>query len=276
MWMGRIIAAEASDAAAVPPTQEAEEQLQKALAWAKALATPEKADKKKKGEKSVSTANPQYFKILSCKFTRLYYLILSRMPAHYRSGRDLKMKTVIARQDRNMGVSPPIYWEFLSCLTGLQLAASMLALSWKGYETCATRLATAPRDLKRWDVTGLEEIDNLFARIFGEFGDSSICIGTNSKAYRNALIMYAQGCHDIAKLVAERMANAGQPSQATLCTDIKAALAWPGEENPTTIPYPLPTRRFLAWIFALFASIQTAINEVSSFSLSLFVITAPM
>lgn len=49
---------------------------------------------------------PKYSRILSCPFSRLYFLTLSRMPAHYRAGSELKMRNVISRQENDfMGVS---------------------------------------------------------------------------------------------------------------------------------------------------------------------------
>lgn len=50
--------------------------------------------------------NGKYSKILNNRFARLYFLTLSRMPAHYRDATDLKMSTIASRQTGTMGVSP--------------------------------------------------------------------------------------------------------------------------------------------------------------------------
>lgn len=43
--------------------------------------------------------------IFSCPYTRQYCLILSRLPAHYRAGPELKNSSLNSRQSRDMGVS---------------------------------------------------------------------------------------------------------------------------------------------------------------------------
>lgn len=73
-------------------TTEADIALQAAISWAEVLRSEKK--------------NDNYFRILNDKFARLYFLTLSRMPAHFRNGKDLTMKTVLARHDTgHMGVS---------------------------------------------------------------------------------------------------------------------------------------------------------------------------
>lgn len=49
--------------------------------------------------------NSKYTRILHCRFARLYFFTLSRMPAHYRDRSDLKFATMTARHDHDMGVS---------------------------------------------------------------------------------------------------------------------------------------------------------------------------
>lgn len=52
-----------------------------------------------------NSENSKYHRILNCRFTRLYFFTLSRMPAIYRDSSELKFSTVIARNDHDMGVS---------------------------------------------------------------------------------------------------------------------------------------------------------------------------
>lgn len=63
-----------------------------ALAWAKSPSGP------KGGE------NSKYHKILNCRFARLYFLTLYRLPLHFCGSKDVMMKTFLARQGRDMGV----------------------------------------------------------------------------------------------------------------------------------------------------------------------------
>lgn len=50
-------------------------------------------------------SNEKCLRMLSCPFTRLYCLTLSRLPSHYRGGWELKQVGLTARQKRDMGVS---------------------------------------------------------------------------------------------------------------------------------------------------------------------------
>lgn len=103
-WCGKFIIAEdldretdlkrakAGETESPLSTEHYDKALQAALQWAE-----------KPGE-------AKYHRILSCRFTRLYFLTLSRMPAHYRGGSELKMGNVITRQERDMmGVSSSKY-----------------------------------------------------------------------------------------------------------------------------------------------------------------------
>lgn len=99
VWFTKLIAAEDADAEAdrarpdgddetPPSTVNYDQVLQSALNWAHKAAE-----------------NGKYLKILTCRFARLYFLTLSRMPAHFRDATDLKMSTISQRQKRDMGVS---------------------------------------------------------------------------------------------------------------------------------------------------------------------------
>lgn len=101
VWFSKLIAAEDADAEAdrgrqetkdgpksPPSTVHYDRVLDAAMKW---------ADK--------AGSNGKYQKILNCRFARLYFLTLSRMPAHFRDATDLKMSTINARQKRDMGVS---------------------------------------------------------------------------------------------------------------------------------------------------------------------------
>lgn len=91
-----IARAEGAVTDSAPCTENYDKALQAALAWAD-----------KTGE------NMKYHKILHCRFSRLYFFTLSRMPAHYRDGSDLKFGTVNARHDYDMGVSLARYTIFI-------------------------------------------------------------------------------------------------------------------------------------------------------------------
>lgn len=96
-WCGKFIYAEDLDRAAdlaltaagnepsAPSHSNFDQALAAALAWA--------------------SGDAKYDRILSCRFSRGYFLTLSRLPAHYRSGPELKMANLLARQHRAMGVS---------------------------------------------------------------------------------------------------------------------------------------------------------------------------
>lgn len=98
VWFGRLIAAEDADleldrargdeSERPPTTVNYDAILDDALKWAHSA-----------GE------NGKYIKILNCRFARLYFFTLSRMPAHFRDATDLKMSTINTRQKRDMGVS---------------------------------------------------------------------------------------------------------------------------------------------------------------------------
>lgn len=109
-WFGKIIIAEDADQLATaeaqaareasgdtelypPITTKTEEVTQAAVAWARAYG----------GEKKATDS--KYARICNCRFARLYFLTLSRLPAHFRATKDLVMATVTGRQKDCMGVS---------------------------------------------------------------------------------------------------------------------------------------------------------------------------
>lgn len=104
--------------------------------------------------------------------------------------------------------------------------------------------------LGQLDETALSEIDAAFTTIFGSFHSSPIRIATNTLEYKEALALYRQCCVDAARHV----------QQPGTLQNLGDALAWPENDD---IPYPFPTRSFVAWIFDLFGSIPNAVNEVS-------------
>lgn len=94
-------------------TAEADAATRDAIAWAEA----QRADRK----------NENYSRILSDKFARLYFLTLSRLPAHFRHSKDLKIKTTLERHNGNMGVSELYSIKFVLSLT--HIGSSRRALS---------------------------------------------------------------------------------------------------------------------------------------------------
>lgn len=108
-WFEKMIAAEDADRAdeaaaqaartaaadfAIYPCQtaQADAVIASALEWVKGPSGP------KGGESS------KYHKILKCRFARLYFLTLCRLPAHFRASKDMTIKTFHGRQGRDMGV----------------------------------------------------------------------------------------------------------------------------------------------------------------------------
>lgn len=109
-WFGKIHAGEELDQVAThearvarhlkldfalypPITTNADAATTAALAWAKSFG-PEK-----------SKGDTKYARVLNCRFARLYFLTLSRLPAHFRATKDLVMATVLQRHTGYMGVS---------------------------------------------------------------------------------------------------------------------------------------------------------------------------
>lgn len=133
----------------------------------------------------------------------------------------------------------------LCLIRAIQLAATIMA----GIPLC---------DLARLDARALSEIDAAFNTVFGNFHTSPIRIATNTQKYKEALALYLQHCLDAVKAGIARLEPCGLSE--SFLDDIRDALAWPDDGN---IPYPFPTRSFVAWIFDLFGSIPNAVNEVS-------------
>lgn len=130
-----------------------------------------------------------------------------------------------------------------------------MALSWNHYEAIGAHLRSL-------DAIALVEIDTAFHTIFGKFRSSLIRIATHTQEYKDALALYFQQCVNAAKDCIARLSKAGQPTPAGFLEDLIRALTWP-EDADVSMPYPLPTRSFIAWIFDLFASIPNAVDEVS-------------
>lgn len=65
---------------------------------------------------ATQTGVDKYTKVLNCAFTRLYCFTLSRLPAHYREGPELRNSSLTARQGRVMGVrhSTLLAWHYLT------------------------------------------------------------------------------------------------------------------------------------------------------------------
>lgn len=136
-----------------------------------------------------------------------------------------------------------------------------MGMSWEAFEDSLTPSATGIRHLDRWDAMGLDDVDDAFVANFGVFGTSPIRIATDTARYKAAITAYSLACVIAAKDVLLRRQSAGHPDDKTFVADIKHALCWPTDDDP--IPYPFPTRSFVAWAFALFASIRKATTEVS-------------
>lgn len=151
-----------------------------------------------------------------------------------------------------------------------QLAASIINLSYDIYEVSITPPTTGLRHLDRWDALGLEQIDEAFVTVFGEFKDSDIQIGTNTELYKTALSDYSGHCVNAGKAV---QARCGQSGTTTFLTEIKNALAWGRLSDKHMYPLPFPTRSFILWIFALFKSISHAVREASLLIQSCFFIS---
>lgn len=142
----------------------------------------------------------------------------------------------------------------LICVVLPQLAATIMALSCRHCGTIGT-------SLRNLDVMTLSEIDAAFHTIFGKFRSSTIKIATNTQEYKDALALYCQSCVASVKDGIARLPQASPHTPASFIEDLKHALAWPVDSR-APIPYPFPTRSFVAWIFDLFASISNAIDEV--------------
>lgn len=133
-------------------------------------------------------------------------------------------------------------------------------MSYDAYEVSITPTSTGIRNLDRWDALGLEQIDEAFITVFGEFKESLIQIGTDTQEYKSALADYSGHCINAGRGVQER---SGQSGATTFVAEIKKALAWGRVSADYLYPLPFPTRSFIVWIFALFKSITNSVKEVS-------------
>lgn len=235
-----------------PITAQADAAVDSALDWAKSFGT------------GASKGDSKYARVLNCRFTRLYFLTLSRLPSHFRAYKDLVMNNVLARQSTgHMGVSA-LYAQAPFILTSVfkfQLAASMISMSWDLFEETMTPSDTGIRDLNRWDAIGLEEIDEAFRKRFGNYADTGIRIGSINITYKSAIALYTQDVKDASKGVQKRREVAGQPAIPHFADDIDSALCFPSEVK-RRMPYPFPTTAYVSWIFDVYASVPKAIREV--------------
>lgn len=237
-----------------PITAQADAAVDSALDWAKSFGT------------GTGKGESKYARVLNCRFTRLYFLTLSRLPAHFRAYKDLVMNNVLARQSTgHMGVSALCALKafILTSIMQLQLAACMISMSWDRFEETITPSDTGVRDMNRWDAIGLEEIDEAFRNRFRTYAETGIRIGSLNNVYKSAIGLYMQDVKDASKGVQKRREVAGQPAIPHFADDIESALRFPADAK-RRMPYPFPTTTYVAWIFAVYATIPKAIIEVGS------------